>query len=127
MSTPDEIWKERLAQAPKLPDRKAQLGILKYAGDSISRLKADPNWEIYGRYIEGQIKSHQLQANSCEDKLLNMFLKPEDYGQIKVKHTYNQGWVDALEFCLSIAQTLIEEGEKALEESSALTTKGDQA
>jgi hypothetical protein len=86
--------------------------------EKISQLTADPRWEVYGRYVEQMRDGAKRRADYAHAKLLDptTFLKPEEYGAIKLVHAMAIGSASALDAVLLIAKKLIEDGEVALKE-----------
>jgi hypothetical protein len=84
-------------------------------GSKISALAADPNWEIYGRYIENEKVKHEASAKTIEAKLLNDLdpLDPQEERRARLRLAHNRASVEAFDVALSIAKLLIERGKEA--------------
>lgn len=92
-------------------------------GETISRLTANPDWEVYGRYVERERKRHEESAKNQEAKLLDMVnpLPPHEELKVKMQLAHNRACVEMCDTILGFAKVLIEQGEKAAEQLSLIT------
>ena len=98
-----------------------QLRIVAAVGQTMSELKADPRWELYGRHLELMRNQNEDLAKKCELSLVGpKMLDPKEYAQLKVELARYRAYGDAYSKALEIAQTLIERGEQALKEIEGL-------
>src|SRR3990167_6574149 len=91
----------------------AQLGLramyrfrqMQAEGMKISQLIADPNWELYGRYIEREKERHEESAKAQEAALLSLEnpLGGTDELRIRLRLAHNRACVEAYTLALSIA------------------------
>lgn len=88
---------------------------IKAEGDKISILMADPNWELYGRYIEAEKAKHEMSAKIIERKLLDDLnpLEPQEERRARLGLAHNRASIEAFNVALSIAKLLIERGQEA--------------
>jgi hypothetical protein len=106
------MWDSQRLIMAKQEQLKRQQG----EAEVMSRLTASPEWEIYGRKLEFELnRAKQLRAR-LENALLTQVLNPQDYIEAKVHQAGAKSMVEALEFSLNVAKTLIEKGEKAIAE-----------
>ncbi len=85
-------------------------------GQKMSELAAHPLWEVYGRHVESVKAFNEASVKADEAKLLHEYLNAEDYAKLKISLAYKHGAIQSLTTALTIAKTLIEQGEKAAEE-----------
>lgn len=91
-------------------------------GMKISQLVADPNWELYGRYIEREKERHEASAKGLESLLLDTINPPDEKEGLKIRLrlAHNRACVEAYTLALTIAKTLIESGRDAEAEIAKL-------
>ena len=97
--------------------RVAQIRAAQQVGKTLSELRADPRWEVYGRYLEAERAKAEGLCRVAEQSLLNIEKPPspqEEY-RAKLALAQNRGTIEAFNYALNIAKQLIEQGEKATE------------
>lgn len=101
---------------------------VKAEGSKVSALQADPNWEIYGRYLEREKERHEESAKIQEEALLNLEnpLLESQALKVRLRLAHNRACVEAYTFALNIAKTLIERGEQAQTEIAKLIDAGEK-
>ncbi len=97
---------------------KRDLQRVKEEGEVLSILTATPEWEMYGRKLGIEIN----RATAIKERIEKLFLDPQkvlspaDYMEAKVRQGQAAAYLDALNFALNVAKTLIEKGEVAVAE-----------
>ena len=101
--------------ADRAVERFSKLEAIRQVGNTLSELRADPRWEVYGRYIEQERAKNEASAKAQERALLDMVnpMPALDELKAKLRLAHNQGAMEAYKVALEIAKTLIEQGEKA--------------
>jgi hypothetical protein len=86
---------------------------------------ADPNWEIFGRYIENEKAKHEASAKIQEAALLSIDQPLDGTEQLRtrLRLAHNRACVDVFTFVLTLAKTLIERGEQAEAEIAKLISQ----
>ena len=123
MSLQREDIEDRLTaqESERQKARVHQLKIVAAVGQTMSELKADPRWEVWGRHLELMRQQNEDLAHKCELLLLGpKMLDPKEYAQLKVDLTRYRAYSDAYSKALEVAQTLIERGAQALKEIEGL-------
>jgi hypothetical protein len=102
--------------------RRLKLEQAQAQGEQMSVLTATPEWESYGRKLEAEIS----RAKAIKERIEKLFLDPSkvlspaDYMEAKIHQGQAAAYLDALNFALNVAKTLIEQGEKAVAELNLL-------
>ena len=93
-------------------------------GQKISELQADPRFEVWGRHVEAMKAIAQQRLDTVEHELTsNKLLRHDEYISYKIMQSSARGEVLAYNNALSVAKTLIEQGESALKELNTLTSE----
>lgn len=111
----EQVGQARVTALNRLQQAKAE-------GMKISTLVADPNWELYGRYIEREKERHEASAKDQEAFLCNINnpIEGKELLTVRLRLAHNQGASEAYTLALSIAKILIEHGEQAEAEIAKL-------
>ena len=97
-------------------DHVRQLRERQEVGQKMSELMADPRWEIWGRHLESMRDQAKDRLALIEIKLTSEVLSPDEYLRVKVSQAQARGMWQSYNNALLLAKTLIEQGEKAVEE-----------
>lgn len=92
-----------------------QLRAQQATAQKISELVADPRWEVYGRHVEAIRDLYTRKRDAASAKLLGKVLPRDEYVEAAVDMASHAAAVRALNEALTVAKTLIEHGEKAVE------------
>lgn len=103
----------------RITQLKAQHGV----GQKVSELLTDPRWELWGRHVEAVRESYQRKLDAATAKILSDSLSDEDFRRVKLERAKWAEAVTALTTALTIAKTLIENGEKAAGELKEIDSK----
>jgi hypothetical protein len=114
---------KRTAQAQRLQNVH-QLRERQVVGQKISELLADPRWEIYGRHVEAVRDSYQRRLDAVGADLLTQFYSETEYMKKRCEYAQAKEAVKALDTALTIAKTLIEQGEAAAAEINKVDKVG---
>ncbi len=104
--------------AKQLEQLRLQVGV----GTAVSEIQGDPKWSIYLGHQNALLDSAEQQVRGYEQSLgSGEFLTPEKYGQIKVKLADSRGFVRGMRQSMALLTDLINNGEKAAEQTFQLT------
>lgn len=101
-------------------ERVAQLRQNQSEALRVSHLIADPNWEIWCRYVEQLKRGVEERMERAKNTLLD--LPPNHPGLVMELAGYREcrAQVKAYETCLSIAKVIVEQGEAAVKELQSM-------
>jgi len=104
----------------RLEELRHQVGV----GTAVGEIQGDSKWAIYLNHMNSLIESAEQQVRRCEYPLSNGdFLDAKAYGQAKVKLSDSRGFMKGLKQSTDLLTTLINQGEKAAQETYELTKK----
>jgi hypothetical protein len=93
----------------------------------VSNLIQDPNWEIFCRYAEHLQREYEARAERQKEILFGGYLPPEKYNHVFIELSREQAFANGIKVTLTIAKTIVEQGEKAAAELKLVDNKDNQA